>query len=44
MGGFDFEWKGKTYTVITEGGYPFPASDEVAELEALEQVLRAAPG
>mmetsp|Transcript_14833 Transcript_14833/g.32217 ORF Transcript_14833/g.32217 Transcript_14833/m.32217 type:complete len:151 (-) Transcript_14833:173-625(-) len=28
MGSFDFEWKGKTYDILTEGGYPFFDSDE----------------
>ena len=42
MGGFDFEWKGKTYEVDTEGGYPCPDSDEVAE--ALEQWRKSPEG
>lgn len=35
MGGFDFEWNGKVYDVVTEGGYPFFDNDE--EREAFEQ-------
>ena len=35
MGGFDFEWKGKIYTIPTEGGYPFFETDE--EETAFEQ-------
>jgi len=28
MGGFSFEWKGKEYNILTEGGYPFFETDE----------------
>jgi len=35
MGGFDFEWKGKVYDIPTNGGVPFPSSDEAAQ--ALEE-------
>lgn len=35
MGGFDFEWKGKYYNILTEGGCPFFESDE--ELNAFEE-------
>ena len=35
MGGFDFEWKGKTYDILTEGGCPFFETDE--EEQAFEE-------
>ena len=31
MGGFDFEWEGKTYSAMTEGGYPFFDDEETKE-------------
>mmetsp|Transcript_31507 Transcript_31507/g.46351 ORF Transcript_31507/g.46351 Transcript_31507/m.46351 type:complete len:241 (-) Transcript_31507:57-779(-) len=30
MGGFDFEWKGKIYSITTEGGHPCPTDEEEA--------------
>lgn len=35
MGGFDFDWNGKTYDIICEGGVPCFSSEE--EMEAFEQ-------
>ena len=42
MGGFDFEWKGKTYDILTEGGCPFFETDE--EEQAFEEWRKTPAG
>ena len=42
MGSIEFDWKGKTYCILYEGGVPFPANDE--EENACEEFRKSNEG